>query len=109
MQARDASLEPGSPHHGAAFPPVDPDLGCGTGMLTILARRAHPDASVTGLDADPAVLHTALIKAPERASPGDWASPATFPGVLRHATRISSVTADFEHCTAIQATVSSKA
>ena len=34
---------------------------------------------------------------------------ATIAPTVRQATRISSVTADFEHCTANQATVSSKA
>ena len=32
------------------------DLGCGTATLTILVKKAHPSAIVTGLDADPAVL-----------------------------------------------------
>jgi ubiquinone/menaquinone biosynthesis C-methylase UbiE len=42
------------------------DLGCGTGTLAILAKREAPEASVTGLDADPKVLERALRKA-ERA------------------------------------------
>jgi ubiquinone/menaquinone biosynthesis C-methylase UbiE len=40
------------------------DLGCGTGTLTIMTQRAHPDAAVTGLDGDPHVLSTAANKAP---------------------------------------------
>ncbi len=40
------------------------DLGCGTGTLTIMAQRAHPDAAFIGLDGDPHVLSTAAHKAP---------------------------------------------
>lgn len=38
------------------------DLGCGTGTLTIMLRRAYPDATVVGLDGDPAVLAIAREK-----------------------------------------------
>jgi ubiquinone/menaquinone biosynthesis C-methylase UbiE len=39
------------------------DLGCGTGTLAIMVKRAHPDAQVTGLDPDPAALGVARRKA----------------------------------------------
>ena len=39
------------------------DLGCGTGTLTLLIKRLHPGAQVTGLDADPNVLAIARSKA----------------------------------------------
>ncbi|MDP3220907.1 MAG: class I SAM-dependent methyltransferase [Deltaproteobacteria bacterium] len=39
------------------------DLGCGTGTLTRMIKRAHPDASVTGLDLDPEALALARRKA----------------------------------------------
>ena len=39
------------------------DLGCGTGTLTLLAKRAVPEASVVGLDADPEALAIARRKA----------------------------------------------
>ena len=39
------------------------DLGCGTGTLTIMAQRAHPGATFTGLDGDPRVLAAAADKA----------------------------------------------
>lgn len=38
------------------------DLGCGTGTLTVMLRRAHPEAEVTGLDGDPEVLEIAREK-----------------------------------------------
>jgi ubiquinone/menaquinone biosynthesis C-methylase UbiE len=38
------------------------DLGCGTGTLTIMAKRAHPDATVVGLDGDPKILAIAARK-----------------------------------------------
>ena len=38
------------------------DLGCGTGTLTLMLKRAHPDAEVTGLDGDPQVLDIARDK-----------------------------------------------
>ena len=41
------------------------DLGCGTGTLTIAIKERHPDATVIGLDADPAVLAIARGKALE--------------------------------------------
>ena len=39
------------------------DLGCGTGTLAILVKRAEPGAEVTGLDADPEMLAQARAKA----------------------------------------------
>jgi ubiquinone/menaquinone biosynthesis C-methylase UbiE len=39
------------------------DVGCGTGTLAIAAARAAPGVSVTGLDADPAILARAREKA----------------------------------------------
>jgi len=38
------------------------DLGCGTGTLTLMIKRAHPDATVTGLDGDPQILDIAREK-----------------------------------------------
>ena len=39
------------------------DLGCGTGTLTLAAKRKAPDCEVVGLDGDPAILKQALAKA----------------------------------------------
>lgn len=39
------------------------DLGCGTATLTVMVKQAHPDAHITGLDGDPAVLHIGRAKA----------------------------------------------
>src|SRR5262245_15889180 len=39
------------------------DLGCGTGLLTIMIKRSVPEALVTGLDADEEVLKIARDKA----------------------------------------------
>ncbi|NJD53530.1 MAG: methyltransferase domain-containing protein [Candidatus Methanoperedens sp.] len=38
------------------------DIGCGTATLTILIKKVHPDAEVTGLDADPEILKMARKK-----------------------------------------------
>lgn len=38
------------------------DLGCGTGTLAIMAKRAQPKAEVFGLDADPEMLKMAHMK-----------------------------------------------
>jgi ubiquinone/menaquinone biosynthesis C-methylase UbiE len=38
------------------------DLGCGTGTLTLMIKQAHPEAEVTGLDADRDVLAIARQK-----------------------------------------------
>lgn len=39
------------------------DIGCGTGSLTVLVKRLHPDAQVIDLDPDPKALATAVRKA----------------------------------------------
>lgn len=39
------------------------DLGCGTGTLAIMAKRAHPGATIVGLDGDPKILAIAARKA----------------------------------------------
>jgi len=41
------------------------DLGCGTGTLTIMTKKAHPDSEVIGIDGDPQVLEIARRKAKE--------------------------------------------
>jgi ubiquinone/menaquinone biosynthesis C-methylase UbiE len=38
------------------------DLGCGTGTLTVLIKRLHPEAEVVGLDGDEQVLEIARAK-----------------------------------------------
>jgi len=38
------------------------DLGCGTGTLAMMAKKAQPGADVAGLDADPAMLKVATYK-----------------------------------------------
>ena len=38
------------------------DLGCGTGTLTLMLKRAYPEAQITGLDGDPEVLEIARDK-----------------------------------------------
>ena len=40
------------------------DLGCGTGLLTLMIKRSVPEAQVTGLDADEEVLKIARAKSP---------------------------------------------
>lgn len=42
------------------------DLACGTGTLTLWAKKIQPDARVVGLDGDPAVLEIARRKTLER-------------------------------------------
>ncbi len=39
------------------------DLGCGTATLTIMAKQAHPEAVVVGLNGDPKVLELGQAKA----------------------------------------------
>lgn len=41
------------------------DLACGTGTLTVLLKRSAPNASVVGLDGDPAILELARANARE--------------------------------------------
>jgi ubiquinone/menaquinone biosynthesis C-methylase UbiE len=43
------------------------DIGCGTGSVTLLVKRLHPDAHVVGLDPDPKALARAARKAERRA------------------------------------------
>ncbi len=38
------------------------DLGCGTGTLTVMLKRAQPEAHITGVDGDPEVLEIAREK-----------------------------------------------
>ena len=38
------------------------DIGCGTATLTILIKKVHPEAVVTGLDGDPEILQIARKK-----------------------------------------------
>lgn len=45
------------------------EIGCGTGNLTLLVKRSHPDAEIVGLDPDPKALARATAKA-ERAGLG---------------------------------------
>jgi len=42
------------------------DLGCGTGTLAMMAKATQPEAEVTGLDADPEMLHMAIAKSAEQ-------------------------------------------
>jgi ubiquinone/menaquinone biosynthesis C-methylase UbiE len=42
------------------------EVGCGTGNLSILAKRLNPDAEVTGIDPDPKALARAHRKAQRR-------------------------------------------
>jgi ubiquinone/menaquinone biosynthesis C-methylase UbiE len=44
------------PHHRVL------DLGCGTGTLAIMVKRAQPEARVAGLDGDPEMLEQARAK-----------------------------------------------
>lgn len=48
------------------------DLGCGTGTLTIMLKRAVPEAAVTGLDGDETVLSIAGSKAAQANLQIDW-------------------------------------
>ncbi|HVB34725.1 MAG TPA: methyltransferase domain-containing protein [Patescibacteria group bacterium] len=45
------------------------DMGCGTGTLAIMAKRAAPQASIAGIDADPAAIAIARKKAAREALP----------------------------------------
>jgi ubiquinone/menaquinone biosynthesis C-methylase UbiE len=38
------------------------EVGCGTGMLTVLAKKRHPDAELTGVDPDERALERARRK-----------------------------------------------
>jgi len=48
------------------------DLGCGTGTLTLLVKRLHPRAEVTGMDGDADVLTIAKAKAQQASLPITW-------------------------------------
>ncbi len=41
------------------------DIGCGTGTLTIIAKKACPEARVVGIDGDPRILRIAKSKMAE--------------------------------------------
>jgi len=45
------------------------DLGCGTGTLAIMVKKAQPRAEVTGLDADPVMLRAARYKSAKENTP----------------------------------------
>lgn len=45
------------------------DLGCGTGTLAIMVKKAQPKAEVAGLDADPDMLKVAHYKSATENSP----------------------------------------
>jgi ubiquinone/menaquinone biosynthesis C-methylase UbiE len=38
------------------------DLGCGTGTLTLMIKRKHPEAEVVGIDGDPKIIEIAKKK-----------------------------------------------
>lgn len=48
------------------------DVGCGTGSLAILLKKAEQDAEIIGLDPDPAVLARARRKAEKEGVTIDW-------------------------------------
>lgn len=48
------------------------DVGCGTGSLAIMLKRAAPRARIVGLDPDPAVLGIAAAKAREAGVEIEW-------------------------------------
>jgi ubiquinone/menaquinone biosynthesis C-methylase UbiE len=48
------------------------DLGCGTGTLALMLKRAAPGAVVTGLDADEEILGIARAKADEAGLDVSW-------------------------------------
>lgn len=66
----------------AAIPGPDPataiDLGCGPGNSTEILRARYPDAHVTGLDSDPAMIAAARQRLPD--IPFDIADLATWQG-----------------------------
>jgi ubiquinone/menaquinone biosynthesis C-methylase UbiE len=39
------------------------DIGCGTGSMAVMIKRAHPDADVIGIDPDPAAISICKRKA----------------------------------------------
>lgn len=60
MLIEQANIQPG--HHVL-------DLGCGTGTLATMVKKAQPDAEVTGLDADPDMLKVARYKSDLQTAP----------------------------------------
>lgn len=48
------------------------DVGCGTGTLAIMLKRACPQAEVVGIDGDPTVLAIARTKAEEAGVSIEW-------------------------------------
>ncbi len=48
------------------------DVGCGTGSLAILLKKAHPDVKVTAFDPDPVALSIAQRKADAAGVSIDW-------------------------------------
>lgn len=45
------------------------DLGCGTGTLALMAHAEQPNATIVGLDADPAILERARAKTAAAGAP----------------------------------------
>jgi ubiquinone/menaquinone biosynthesis C-methylase UbiE len=54
------------------------DLGCGTGTLAIMVKRAFPGADVMGLDADPQMLNVAIAKSARENVPVQFDQGMTF-------------------------------
>ena len=48
------------------------DVGCGTGTLAILLKREQPEATVVGVDGDPAILEIARRKALASGTDVQW-------------------------------------
>ncbi|MBY0587429.1 class I SAM-dependent methyltransferase [bacterium] len=48
------------------------DFGCGTGTLSRLVKKTHPQATVLGLDVDPAILRQAREKGDQANLAIDW-------------------------------------
>ncbi len=48
------------------------DLGCGTGTLTLMLKRAYPAAHITGIDGDPEVLAIAKAKSQQANTDITW-------------------------------------
>lgn len=65
---RDALLAQVAPGSGETIL----DVGCGTGTLAIMLKRAAPGARVIGLDPDPEILAIAADKAKRAGVPIEW-------------------------------------
>lgn len=65
------------------------DLGCGPGNSTAILRERWPDAQIDGLDADPAMIETAMASDPRvrwlRADANTWAAVAEYDVVFSNA------------------------